>query len=488
MLISNGRLYLDKVKAHDEPFFIDAATRSRGVHYPWVSPPNTVQAFEMYLEQTYQNNFEGLLVKRIADDALVGVFNLSNIIRGCFQSTFLGYYVFEGFQNKGSMTQALQMVIDYAFFHLDLHRIEANIQPNNHSSIKLVKKCGFVEEGLAKNYLKINGRWQDHLHFGLTLEQAQYHWIELAHQKTKPWLADFQFSPKSLGAFLQDKKNCFNEPIKSVKLLGQGWDNDVLCVNKYWIFRCPRRKVAASLIPREDKALIFLKGKLPIAIPEISYQYLGPAEFPYPFHGYAKLPGQPIYHVNLTDEQQRCALQDFARFLKALHSISLSELIDAEIEPQVFNRLQVERIAGQIQSRLTQENMTHFISGSLKTTVLTICKQAQSLYLNPDAKCLVHGDLYSKHLLFHQGELSGIIDWGDVGLNHPVIDLAAVYSIFPAETHSLFYAIYGELDNTITTYAKFLAIHSLLACMDYGLENDEKDLFDESFRMLKQLR
>ena len=64
--------------------------------------------------------------------------------------------------NRGYMTEALRCVIDFAFNRLRLHRIEANIMPRNHASRRVVEKLGFHYEGLARQYLQINGRWEDH--------------------------------------------------------------------------------------------------------------------------------------------------------------------------------------------------------------------------------------------------------------------------------------------------------------------------------------
>jgi len=90
------------------------------------------------------------------------VYNLSNIVRGLFQSGYLGYYAFAGYERRGYMTQGLEAVVRHAFKTLKLHRLEANIQPGNVASIALVRACGFEKEGYSPRYLKIGGRWRDH--------------------------------------------------------------------------------------------------------------------------------------------------------------------------------------------------------------------------------------------------------------------------------------------------------------------------------------
>lgn len=100
----------------------------------------------------------------------IGTISLTNIMRGVFQSCFLGYKIAEKHTRKGYMSEALFEVIRYAFDDLDLHRIEANIMPDNEASLALVRKFGFHEEGMALRYLKINNNWEDHLHMVLLNE------------------------------------------------------------------------------------------------------------------------------------------------------------------------------------------------------------------------------------------------------------------------------------------------------------------------------
>lgn len=100
------------------------------------------------------------------DEALrtpVGTVALSQIIRGPFQSCFVGYKTDFRHINKGYMTEALQRVLDYAFAELKLHRMEATVMPNNAPSLKVLTKVGFIEEGYSKKYLRINGIWEDHV-------------------------------------------------------------------------------------------------------------------------------------------------------------------------------------------------------------------------------------------------------------------------------------------------------------------------------------
>ncbi len=121
------------------------------------------------LEEEQINNENGnelsLYIFLKGTDRMIGTVTLSSIIRGPFQSCYIGYKLDASEVNKGYMTEAVQQIIDIAFNDLGLHRIEANIMPRNNSSIKVVQKLGFEYEGLSKEYLKINGVWEDHAHY-----------------------------------------------------------------------------------------------------------------------------------------------------------------------------------------------------------------------------------------------------------------------------------------------------------------------------------
>ncbi len=105
-------------------------------------------------------------------NAFIGGITLGNIRRGVAQSATIGYWVGERHARKGYMSTALPMLVEYAFSTLNLHRIEAACLPENTASIRLLKKCGFRQEGYARRYLRINGAWRDHVLFALLADDA----------------------------------------------------------------------------------------------------------------------------------------------------------------------------------------------------------------------------------------------------------------------------------------------------------------------------
>jgi [ribosomal protein S5]-alanine N-acetyltransferase len=149
--------------------FLAAVRRSRKLHARWVAPPDTPRAFADYLERLTRPTHLGFFVCT-QSGAIAGVVNVNEIVRGGFESAYLGYYAFEPHQGLGFMRHGLKLVIDRAFGRHRLHRLEANVQPKNHASRALVERLGFRLEGFSPRYLKIAGRFRDHERWAVTRE------------------------------------------------------------------------------------------------------------------------------------------------------------------------------------------------------------------------------------------------------------------------------------------------------------------------------
>lgn len=108
---------------------------------------------------------------RSGAEQLVGGITLSNIRRRAAQYANLGYWMGRDFAGQGLMTEAVGLIVPFAFETLGLHRLHAAFLPGNDASRRVLEKNGFVEEGYAENYLQIDGRWADHVLFGLTRER-----------------------------------------------------------------------------------------------------------------------------------------------------------------------------------------------------------------------------------------------------------------------------------------------------------------------------
>jgi len=163
---------LEKPGLRDRDDFLRAVDRSRRLHRGWVSPPGDEDRFRRFIRGLRRRDRASFLVRTAAGD-LVGVINVSEIVRGNFKSAYLGYYAFHPLSGRGLMRQGLQLVISHCFGPLRLHRLEANIQPANERSIALVRSLGFRCEGMSPRYLKIGGRWRDHQRWALLADDRQ---------------------------------------------------------------------------------------------------------------------------------------------------------------------------------------------------------------------------------------------------------------------------------------------------------------------------
>lgn len=136
---------------------------------------NTMPKFELeFYTDAYWERQQNLYVEeRLSDRAvrfclakgetMIGHMNFTHIVRGGFQACFLGYGIDEDYQGKNIMFDGLSQAIDFMFEEKKLHRIMANFVPENKRSEALLMRLGFQKEGFAKSYLRLNGRWQDHV-------------------------------------------------------------------------------------------------------------------------------------------------------------------------------------------------------------------------------------------------------------------------------------------------------------------------------------
>lgn len=161
-------LFLREPNSDDESVFLNAAKTSEKLHFPWVKAPANSEEFKTYLKRSQLINQKSYLL--CDENFLLGVFNINEIVRGVFQSAYLGFYAFQEYAGKGYMSAGLKLVLAKVFTELQLHRIEANIQPDNSKSIALIKANGFRKEGYSPRYLKINDEWRDHERWAITYE------------------------------------------------------------------------------------------------------------------------------------------------------------------------------------------------------------------------------------------------------------------------------------------------------------------------------
>ena len=171
--LEQGRVYLRPPRSSDWQAWSVLREQSRSFLTPWEPTWSTDSltrlAFRRRLDQ-YRYEWEqqsgySLFILHGASDELLGGISLSNVRRGVALTGSLGYWVGAGYARLGFMTEALAAMMNFAFDQLGLHRLEAACLMNNVASQGLLKKSGFQQIGCARQYLRINGQWQDHLLF-----------------------------------------------------------------------------------------------------------------------------------------------------------------------------------------------------------------------------------------------------------------------------------------------------------------------------------
>ncbi|QSI76705.1 GNAT family N-acetyltransferase [Niveibacterium microcysteis] len=154
----------------DLPALLLALKHSRRLHHPWVRVDTSETALTRWVARSADADFQSFVAFDRTTGAPAAVFNLSQIFYGPFCNAYLGYYALAPYLGHGWTRAALPLLLKCAFGALKLHRIEANIQPGNLASIALVEGGGFRREGFSPRYLKIGGRWRDHLRYAITAE------------------------------------------------------------------------------------------------------------------------------------------------------------------------------------------------------------------------------------------------------------------------------------------------------------------------------
>jgi ribosomal-protein-alanine N-acetyltransferase len=166
-----SRVVLRDLVPADRDAFLEMVRESRDLHRPWTYPPERPDQFDDLVSRTNRDDFVCLAAVLAENGELVGIFTISQIVRGYFQSAYLGYYANARHAGKGLMGEAMALVLDHAFGPLSLHRLEANIQPGNAPSIALARGAGFRLEGYSPRYLLIGGRWRDHERYAITADE-----------------------------------------------------------------------------------------------------------------------------------------------------------------------------------------------------------------------------------------------------------------------------------------------------------------------------
>ncbi|MFA1548527.1 GNAT family N-acetyltransferase [Actinomadura chokoriensis] len=166
------RVVVRRVRADDEARFVALAKESAAFHRPWVVLPTSPELFAAYLARFDQVAAVGMVICLRDGGDLVGTVNINGIVRGCYQRGMIGYAAFLPHAGRGYVAEGVGLAVGYAFEELGLHRVEADIQPGNSASVRLVQRLGFRREGFSPAFIKIGGVWRDHERWARTADHV----------------------------------------------------------------------------------------------------------------------------------------------------------------------------------------------------------------------------------------------------------------------------------------------------------------------------
>ena len=183
--LAAGRVGLRPFRLRDAPAWVEVRRRNEAWLSPWegraADAPelswgerHTVGAFSAMLRVQRRDARAGRALPFAVtyDGELAGQVTVGNVVRGAFDSAYVGYWVDQRVAGRGVTPTALALALDHCFREVGLHRVEANVRPENAASIRVVEKLGFRDEGLHRRYLFIDGDWRDHRSFALLREDV----------------------------------------------------------------------------------------------------------------------------------------------------------------------------------------------------------------------------------------------------------------------------------------------------------------------------
>ncbi|GMA60144.1 phosphotransferase [Alicyclobacillus fastidiosus] len=255
----------------------------------------------------------------------------------------------------------------------------------------------------------------------------------------------------------------------AVEHAGQGWDNHVFLVNDHLVFRFPRRKLGVLCLEEELRCLPQIAKRL--SVPVSNPLFIGePSElYPHPFAGYERLRGNPVHECAPTRAMRAKHAAEFAAFLRGLHDISVEDAQAFGASSDIIGRMNLDKRIPQFQDYAKEA-----VEQGLIQDAAPLQRLVEAIPCSADVEhreCVVHGDLNFRNFLVDgEGRLQGVIDWGDVHIGHPAVDLAIMYSYVPEEGRALFQSVYGEIDDQTRALARFRAVYTSLYILIYAYD------------------
>jgi aminoglycoside phosphotransferase (APT) family kinase protein len=243
-----------------------------------------------------------------------------------------------------------------------------------------------------------------------------------------------------------------------VEALATGWDNTVFLVGGEWVFRFPRRRIAVPGVEREIAVLPAIAPRVPLPIPVPRFA-AGPSEvFPWPFWGARMIPGRELAEVRPADGDRTALAEQVGAFLRALHDPALAAEAGNGLAHDPMARADPALRAARTLPRL--DALVRLGVWERDRAVTDLLADARHRDAPGGEPVIVHGDLHVRHLLLDPGgRAAGVIDWGDVCLADPAVDLSIAYAGFAGAARAALLAAYGPVPPEREAAARVLALN-----------------------------
>ena len=295
----------------------------------------------------------------------------------------------------------------------------------------------------------------------------------------RPWEAEHRVD-EALAARLIEAQFPELRPAR-LELLGEGWDNVAWLLRGEIVFRFPRRQIAVELLETERRLLPALALRLPLPIPQPDHVGQPGDGYPWPFLGYRRLPGETACRACLDDRERAAIAAPLARFLAALHAFPVDEARRLGAPPDRIGRLDLSAKIPELLERMERMRALGYLRdiGPFRE----ILDAGSGLRPSEEVR-LVHGDLYVRHLLIGPGRgLAGVIDWGDLHIGDPAVDLILPHAFLPAGAREAFREACGDIPEERWQLGRIRAIYSSAAIVVYGHDTGDADLVREGMRV-----
>lgn len=278
----------------------------------------------------------------------------------------------------------------------------------------------------------------------------------------KFWDADFEISSAQAARLIEQQ---FPQlaPVR-LEPLSAGWDNLAFLVNARFVFRFPRREIAVPLIEREGRVLPMLAPHLSLRVPVPEFIGAPSRDYAHAFAGYTLIQGQTACRCEWSEHERAEQAHVLATFFHQLHHIPVDDETKAWAPRDEIARADLKGRAAKLKERLA----SNAVALPELASLLELVDELASTTPPATRLCWVHGDFYARHLICENKCIVGVIDWGDVHLGDPALDLSIAFSFLPSSARNTFREMYGESDDATWQRARFRALHYGAALTQYG--------------------